>query len=825
MTIQKNPELGRDGAGTGVDGCLQDTPLKPFCQVPAFSESMQAHGLSCPDAIIPDGIIHRFNVNGDKPGSKNGWYVLYGDNGLPAGAFGSWKLNQTFTWCAKEEKSLSKAERTELRERIARAKTAKDGEQRRLHAKAREKATGIWKNSVFITENNYLESKGLKVSFPLKEDGRGRLIVPVIDVDGVLHSLQFIGSKGSKKFLPDGAIAGHFSTIEGSGNTLLVCEGFSTGASLHEATGYPVVCALNCENLKPVCKALHKKSSRTNIIICSDDDFQTENNPGLTKAKEAAAAVGAVLAIPKFKDQANRGTDFNDLHQVEGLGAVRLQVEEALRAPTDHDEISPDVAQKTVEHLASLSPFEYDQQRVSMAKKLNIRTGTLDAEVEKIRRANSPEKTKSLVEDLEPWPESVSGVEVLDTIHETVIDYVVMPERSATAFSLWTVLTYSYDAFRILPILEIKSPEKRCGKTRLLEVLSGLAYRAFPSSNLTPATVYRVIEKCQPCFLIDEADTFLPQNDELRGVLNSGHTVKNAFVTRCNSETNEPERFSTWCPKAIALIGKLPGTLDDRAIVISLKRKLATEAVERLGLDFDDGCLDLRRKCKRWATDNMNRLKAANPQLPVINNDRALDNWTPLLAIADLAGGEWPEKARDAMVEIEAGKEDDSARVMLLQDIQTVFVECGHESLWTQSLVNALVAREDRPWAEGKRGKPLSGVSLARLLKPLGIRPEQFKEEGKKGRGYRRKTFSDAFDRYVTSPFPTDRNGTPVPPANHAGSRENQSGTLDKKVPGENRSKPASIAKGTGVPFQKGGTGEEDIKVPEDDQGPEVIEL
>jgi hypothetical protein len=356
------------------------------------------------------------------------------------------------------------------------------------------------------------------------------------------------------------------------------------------------------------------------------------------------------------------------------------------------------------------------------------------------------------VEEVEPWPEPVIGSELLDTIYKVVLDYIIMPKKSAIAFSLWTTLTYCYDAFRILPVQGITSPEKRCGKTRLLEVLSGLAYRAFPSCNLRPATVYRVIEKCRPCFLIDEADTFLPNNDELRGVLNSGHAVKNAFVTRCNSETNEPERFSTWCPKAIALIGKLPGTLDDRAICISLKRKLPTERVKRLGLDFDDECLDLRRKCQRWATDNIDKLKVADPQLPSIDNDRALDNWTPLLAIADLIGGSWPEKARDAMVKIEAAKEDDSARVILLQDIQSVFNGRACEILWTQNLIEALIAMEDRPWSEWKKGKPLSAASLSKLLKPFEIKPGQLKMDGKNKNGYELKHFKDAFERYTLSP-------------------------------------------------------------------------
>jgi hypothetical protein len=498
-----------------------------------------------------------------------------------------------------------------------------------------------------------------------------------------------------------------------------------------------------------------------------------------------------------------------------GGKAYRLQ---AVGNSPGQDDRAPNIAENTVKYLASLSPFEYERQRQSMAEKLGLRVSILDQEVEKLRKANNPEKAKSLVEELEAWPEPVSGSELLDTIYQVALDYVIMPENSAVAFSLWTLLTYSYNAFRILPVLGIISPEKRCGKTRLIDVLSGLAYRAFPSCNLTPATVYRVIEKCRPCFLIDEADTFLPNNDELRGVLNSGHSVKNAFVTRINPDTMEPERFSTWCPKAIALIGRLSGqlsTLNDRSILIGLKRKLLTEKVKRLDLDFDIRHLDLRRKCLRWASDNMDRLQAANPQMPSIDNDRALDNWLPLFAIADLAGGEWPEKAQSAMVTIEAGKEDDSANVILLQDIKKVFDNCGYESLWTQNLIEALVKMEDRPWSEWKKGKPLSAASLSKLLKPFEIKSVQLKKDGKNKNGYKLKHFKDAFERYAVPPHTSDRDSTPLPSANHEAFREDQDSTSNKKVELKNSLKPAPIAKGRGVEPWNEGTGGEDIKTPE----------
>ncbi|MBW1966539.1 MAG: toprim domain-containing protein [Deltaproteobacteria bacterium] len=321
--------------------------------IDAFRNLMVAHGLQCPDPLVADEIIHRFHVEGDKPSSKNGWYIFHGNDGLPAGAFGSWKTGETFTWCGKERKTLTDAERAELRERIARAKAARDQELKKIYAEARAKAASIWKRSRPVKNHLYLESKNIKsqsTAIGLRSH-KGSLVVPVLDVDEIIHGLQFISADGEKSFLTGSAITGHFYPIGdfGGGGTLLICEGYSTGASLHEATGYPVACALNCGNLRPVCEALRKKSPNAKLIVCADDDYQTEGgNPGVTKGREAAEATGAALVIPRFKDQAHRGTDFNDLHQIEGLEAVRLQIEDVLMAPADGDEKTPKKTQSQI---------------------------------------------------------------------------------------------------------------------------------------------------------------------------------------------------------------------------------------------------------------------------------------------------------------------------------------------------------------------------------------------------------------------------------------------------------------------------------------------
>ena len=187
--------------------------------------------------------------------------------------------------------------------------------------------------------------------------------------------------------------------------------------------------------------------------------------------------------------------------------------------------------------------------------------------------------------------------------------------------------------------------------------------------------------------LVDEADTFLTDNDELRGVFNAGHTKKSAFVWRCNSETNEPEKFSVWGCKVVLMIGDLPDTMKDRAIPVRMRRKAPGESVKKMTLDFDENHRHIREKCLRWAEDNS--LVSIEPVTPNVGNDRASDNWLPLLAIADKVGGDWPELARSAMLFLEKDEMNDkeSAGQMLLEDIRKVFDKTGGEKISYENLV------------------------------------------------------------------------------------------------------------------------------------------
>ena len=234
----------------------------------------------------------------------------------------------------------------------------------------------------------------------------------------------------------------------------------------------------------------------------------------------------------------------------------------------------------------------------------------------------------------------------------------------------------------------------------------------------------------------------------MRGILNSGHTRDTACVIRCEGDDNRPKEFSTWAPKVIAGIGKLAATLRDRSITIAMRRKKPHERVAKLRARDTDAFVILRRKALRWTGDNLEQLKAATPKIPEGLNDRAADNWEPLLAIAELAGGEWPKLAQTAATALSKDVEGDTIKTQLLADIRTAFGNL--EQITTKALVETLIADEGKPWgAFGKAGKPITGHAIARLLKDFGIKPDDIWIEGASARGYRCSAFKDVWDLYL----------------------------------------------------------------------------
>jgi hypothetical protein len=291
-----------------------------------------------------------------------------------------------------------------------------------------------------------------------------------------------------------------------------------------------------------------------------------------------------------------------------------------------------------IARLAALPTTQYERERVPAAEKLGFRVSILDKLVIAARgSASTPGQGRPLeLYEPQPWPDSVNGAELLDTIATEVRRYVVLDAAEA-----------------------------------------------------------------------DEADTYMRDSEDLRAVIDSGHR-RDGGVIRTVGDAHEPRRFSTWAPVVLAAIGHLPGTVEDRSIKIAMRRRRPDEPVMSLRLDRTGGFEKLARMAARWARDNADALRAADPPMPAGIYNRAADNWHPLFAVADIARGGWPARARKAAVKLLGDGEDvSSATVLLLGDLRELFDHEPSGVLFTREILAALHADETRPWPEWKTASRL----------------------------------------------------------------------------------------------------------------------
>jgi hypothetical protein len=382
-------------------------------------------------------------------------------------------------------------------------------------------------------------------------------------------------------------------------------------------------------------------------------------------------------------------------------------------------------------------------------------------------------------EELEKAPD---GAELLERLVWFIRRYVALSEEQAVLSALWVVHTHALDAADTTPYLNVKSAEKRSGKTRLLEVLSLLAAGSWLTGRVTAAVLVRKVAAEVPTLLLDESDAAFKGDKEysetLRGVLNAGFR-RGGVASLCVGQGANItyEDFPVYCPKVIAGIGKLPDTVADRSIPIELRRRRPSEKVERFRLrKVGPEALPIQQDVRAWAQAHLDSLSAAEPDLPNELDDRAQDIIEPLLAIADEVGGECPERSRRAAVGLLTGEEREDAEslgVRLLRDVRGVFDDGSSDRLPTGKLLEALHAMEESPWGS-LRGEALDARGLARLLKPYGVKPEKLRAGEGTFRGYRRASFEDAWARYVFPPpgeaervehpeHSADRTGSDVP--------------------------------------------------------------
>lgn len=473
----------------------------------------------------------------------------------------------------------------------------------------------------------------------------------------------------------------------------------------------------------------------------------------------------------------------------------------------------PDL-EAAVAELAKLKPLEYELRREDEAKRLKVRVSVLDKEVARARGdSQATEEVGGSPLDFEspkPWDHAVDGDELLAEIARLFSRHVVLPEGAATAITLWVAGAWAFDAWRTFPRLALLSPVRRCGKTTALETLAGVVPKPLVASGVSSSAFFRVVEAHRPSLLLDEVDAWARDNEEFRGVLNAGHSKRTAFVLRTvpAGDDFEVRAFSVWAPTVLAAIGSLESTVLDRSVVVQLRRKAPGERADPLPLDYEEGQADTRRRLVRWATDHVEALRRATPTLPVHANDRATrQNWHPLLAVAELAGGGWRERAHAAFHVLTPSDADDSLGVVLLADIRDTFEEKGVDRLHSADLVAALVALTERPWPEVRKGKPLTENGLARFLKPFKVHSHQVRIGAVSKKGYELTDFADAFGRYLPRDPPSE-----AKQRNNVGgarvSEEFENETAADPVSDRKPPKPKQDAGCFGVSVETGGYGD-----------------
>jgi hypothetical protein len=560
---------------------------------------------------------------------------------------------------------------------------------------------------------------------------RVKLFPALVDVDG--HAIKYLQPAGSpvRAYIPRAVMP----LLDDPAVSLYVTEGEKKALKLTQEK-FPTIALGGIWNFRTrgtpadqLIPDLELTAWKGRIVRFVPDSDAWANDQVLCavyclgRLLEMRGATVLIVKLPTLEGQEKTGAD--DFLVAKGSNAFQRLVEKSV----------------TFAHPA-FKPFREQEKRAKA----------------EAREQQQQDGADPLVEETIPWDTPVDGAELLTEIEAALTRYVVLPNRHAvTAIALWTVASHGLDSFRVFPMLAIISPVMRCGKTTVLRLLRKMTPRPLPASNISTASVYRTVEACTPTLLLDEADTYTRENPELRGVINSGHTKDTAFVIRVVGEgtKQEPKKFSTWCPKVIAQIGRLLGTWDDRSIVVPMRRKRKVDRVSRLRERMLDRLADLGRQAARWVQDNLQ--DDVEAETPDVLDDRAVDNWEPLQVVADLVGGSWPERARQAAVALSEGRdaEDDDRGIRLLRDTRTVLTRPAYQHMKriaSSILVDELLEEKESGWATAFKGHPLNQRTLASTLRPFGIKPKTFAADTPRKttyRGYDRAGFQDAWERYL----------------------------------------------------------------------------
>jgi putative DNA primase/helicase len=436
-----------------------------------------------------------------------------------------------------------------------------------------------------------------------------------------------------------------------------------------------------------------------------------------------------------------------------------------------------------IARMAWWSTIEYDKRRVAIAKRFGLRVKIMDAEVQAAMNAQAEQDTEDEFDfkPIEPWDHEVDGSVLLGDLVTFINRFVIFgkDKDDALIVALWSVGTYLIEEFNVFPRLGLTSPLENCGKSTVLEIEEHLVYRPLSSDSITASVLFRAVDEWKPTLLLDELDKFLEKNDELKGMLNSGHkkngrAIRNVLV----NDKYKPTLFRSYCALAYGMIGKPEGTLFSRSINIGMERKSAGEKTEKFRPnEYDEikgKLVEFVRKIVRWTNDHREEVRKSRPDTSHLAN-RAEDNWQPLLKIAAVIGGEWPGRTLAASgFTPPRSKEKDGE--ILLHDIRDIIytrnlnLDDKHrlKNIPTEVLLADLCVQKQSTWYRfhnHNANTPLDQSDLADLLRDFHISPKLLavsetaqktlypKAEPKrnvKRRGYRLTDFEEAFAKYLT---------------------------------------------------------------------------
>jgi hypothetical protein len=546
---------------------------------------------------------------------------------------------------------------------------------------------------------------------------------------------------------------------------ILIVEGEAKVDLLWSMNVAATCCAGGAKKWKPE----HSEFLRgADIYLLPDNDkagWEHINKVGAALATIANSI--RVAALPGLQEKGDIINWVANGHTREELDALIEQAPE-WQPPAAEEEAKAEAERSEDELLDALAKMpkgiEFSRERKRLAKEFDVNRSDIDAEIG-ARRAKA-ESVAPLHGHwfVEPWPEPADGDALIRDIIRKLQRYNVISHDGVLATTLWAMLSWVHDEVAThSPILNVTSAEPESGKTTLLGALSFLVPRAISSVDISRGALYRSIQRWQPSFVIDEFDDVLAakadsDKAELRSVINSGHT-RGQGVLRCITDEHKPELFSTFCPKAIGMVGrKMPAATLGRCIVVELRRRKKGERIAKFKHEDDSEFANLRSRLRRWSLDNTEALRGCAPEMPDTFENRRADNWRVQFAIANLAGESWGDQARIAAVKIEGSLDSRTVNARALADSKAVFYpkdENGGaldplERISSAELIAQFCAYDDCPWKEWKGGRQITPAQLARLLKPYGIAPQLIRlPGGTVMRGYLRTLFEDAWERYL----------------------------------------------------------------------------